>query len=319
MSGSSEQPAACNRAEGSISCALYVYSMAGRTARLLASGMGTASGSNGCVPLPRRLGRPGSGFSDGPPGAAEAKSGMGLAARMMEKMGWKEGQGLGKLRQGMVTPLVAQKTDARSGVIVNAEGPPEKRPRTGARPRACDVRGVGLGIGQRCLCRAWHAQGGPCGGGLVCALGLLGMHLPVGAMLRSSAGIFITDVRIGCSWLAGTCMAGLRGAGARRRGVPGRADARGAAAQHGRPRRRGRRPGGRGAPPPCHAGMLCHAHAWGATVLVDNDLEDGARRPLPCWHAVPCTCKESIVLGDAELGDGLGALCNADMLCHAHA
>ena len=60
---------------------------------------------------------------------------MGLAARMMEKMGWKEGQGLGKLRQGMVTPLVAQKTDARSGVIINAEergGPPEKRPRTGA-------------------------------------------------------------------------------------------------------------------------------------------------------------------------------------------
>lgn len=87
--------------------------------------------------VPHRLGRPGSGFSDGPPGAAEAKSGMGLAARMMEKMGWKEGQGLGKLRQGMVTPLVAQKTDARSGVIVNAEGPPEKRPRTGARAGAC--------------------------------------------------------------------------------------------------------------------------------------------------------------------------------------
>jgi len=63
---------------------------------------------------------------------------MGLAARMMEKMGWKEGQGLGRARQGMVTPLVAQKTDARSGVIVNAAedrgaGPPEKRPSTGAR------------------------------------------------------------------------------------------------------------------------------------------------------------------------------------------
>ncbi len=64
---------------------------------------------------------------------------MGLAARMMEKMGWKEGQGLGKTRQGMVTPLVAQKTDARSGVIVNADdrsaaaGLPEKRARTGTR------------------------------------------------------------------------------------------------------------------------------------------------------------------------------------------
>ena len=64
---------------------------------------------------------------------------MGLAARMMEKMGWKEGQGLGKTRQGMVTPLVAQKTDARSGVIVNADdrsaaaGLPEKRARSGTR------------------------------------------------------------------------------------------------------------------------------------------------------------------------------------------
>ena len=48
----------------------------------------------------------------------------------------------------MVAPLVAQKTDARSGVIVNAEGPPEKRPRTGARARA--IRDVGLlGSGSR--------------------------------------------------------------------------------------------------------------------------------------------------------------------------
>jgi hypothetical protein len=32
-----------------------------------------------------------------------------------------EGQGLGKSRQGITTPLVAQKTTARSGVIVNAK------------------------------------------------------------------------------------------------------------------------------------------------------------------------------------------------------
>ena len=38
----------------------------------------------------------------------------------MEKMGWQEGQGLGRTKQGMTTPLVAQKLDSRSGVIINA-------------------------------------------------------------------------------------------------------------------------------------------------------------------------------------------------------
>lgn len=61
---------------------------------------------------------------------------MSLAQKMLEKMGWKEGEGLGKMRQGMATPLIAQKTDKRSGVIVNAEHkratemlPPEKKAR----------------------------------------------------------------------------------------------------------------------------------------------------------------------------------------------
>ncbi|BDA45603.1 Splicing factor 45 [Coccomyxa sp. Obi] len=60
--------------------------------------------------------------------------GLSLAARMMEKMGWKEGQGLGRSKQGIVTPLIAQKTDARSGVIVNASSSTahqDKRPRVG--------------------------------------------------------------------------------------------------------------------------------------------------------------------------------------------
>lgn len=59
---------------------------------------------------------------------------MSLAARMMEKMGWKEGQGLGRTKQGIVTPLIAQKTDSRSGVIINASsghGLPDKSPRIG--------------------------------------------------------------------------------------------------------------------------------------------------------------------------------------------
>ncbi|XP_021745365.1 DNA-damage-repair/toleration protein DRT111, chloroplastic-like [Chenopodium quinoa] len=45
---------------------------------------------------------------------------MTAAQRMMAKMGWKQGQGLGKLEQGITTPLMAMKTDRRAGVIVNA-------------------------------------------------------------------------------------------------------------------------------------------------------------------------------------------------------
>ncbi len=47
------------------------------------------------------------------------------------------GEGLGRERQGISTPLIMQKTNARAGVIVNAEpqlpagGPPDKKPRTG--------------------------------------------------------------------------------------------------------------------------------------------------------------------------------------------
>ena len=63
-----------------------------------------------------RMGRGNTGFSD-VPAAGPAKS---AAERMMEKMGWQEGQGLGRTKQGMTTPLVAQKLDSRSGVIINA-------------------------------------------------------------------------------------------------------------------------------------------------------------------------------------------------------
>lgn len=46
---------------------------------------------------------------------------MGLAAKMMAKMGWTEGKGLGRSQQGITTPLMAQKKDGRSGVIINAD------------------------------------------------------------------------------------------------------------------------------------------------------------------------------------------------------
>ena len=43
---------------------------------------------------------------------------------MMMKMGWTEGQGLGKDGQGMRTPLVVKKTDSATAIIVHA---PAKR------------------------------------------------------------------------------------------------------------------------------------------------------------------------------------------------
>eukprot|EP01066_Platyproteum_vivax_P015300 Platyproteum_vivax@DN6780_c0_g1_i2.p1 len=47
-----------------------------------------------------------------------------VAAKLMEKMGWKEGQGLGRQKQGITTPLVAKKTDRNAGVIVQGQQTP---------------------------------------------------------------------------------------------------------------------------------------------------------------------------------------------------
>jgi len=57
-----------------------------------------------------------------------------FATRMLKKMGWKEGSGLGKDGQGIAAPLVMKKTDQRAGQIVEGakreapESQPEGQP-----------------------------------------------------------------------------------------------------------------------------------------------------------------------------------------------
>lgn len=54
-----------------------------------------------------------------------------FATKMLKKMGWKEGTGLGKDGQGMATPLVLKKTDQKQGMVVEGqkrEAPPAQQP-----------------------------------------------------------------------------------------------------------------------------------------------------------------------------------------------
>ena len=68
----------------------------------------------------------------------DADGSSSFAQRMMQKMGWKEGLGLGKSHQGITTHLEHKKTDRAVAVIRHAapkaneaidDGPPEKKAR----------------------------------------------------------------------------------------------------------------------------------------------------------------------------------------------
>lgn len=57
-------------------------------------------------------------------GQKQPEKGMTLAKKMLEKMGWKKGEGLGKMKQGISTALEVEKTDARTGrVVLRPEAP----------------------------------------------------------------------------------------------------------------------------------------------------------------------------------------------------
>lgn len=60
---------------------------------------------------------------------------MGLAQKLLERMGWREGEGLGRNRQGISTPLIAQKRGDHAAVIVNAPEPKARRDFGGDRDR----------------------------------------------------------------------------------------------------------------------------------------------------------------------------------------
>mmetsp|Transcript_8991 Transcript_8991/g.23080 ORF Transcript_8991/g.23080 Transcript_8991/m.23080 type:complete len:240 (-) Transcript_8991:55-774(-) len=75
---------------------------------------------------------PASTSSDGAaPGGSEGNLNstkpMSMAEKMMAKMGWKEGEGLGRSKQGIKKPLEAQKVARSGGIIVESDSEEAKR------------------------------------------------------------------------------------------------------------------------------------------------------------------------------------------------
>jgi hypothetical protein len=54
--------------------------------------------------------------------APQTEKGLPLAQKLMAKMGWSKGEGLGKSKQGIPVPLLVKKTSARGGTVVAPRG-----------------------------------------------------------------------------------------------------------------------------------------------------------------------------------------------------
>ncbi|CAI6011730.1 unnamed protein product [Closterium sp. NIES-65] len=128
--GASASPAAAAASAGPDRSQLRVSGEEAWRRRAMLSGGGAGGGAGG------GLGAAAGGASASPRAAERSPSppksegfampknsgdGLTAAERMMMKMGWKAGQGLGKQEQGITTPLMAKKTDKHGGVIVAAK------------------------------------------------------------------------------------------------------------------------------------------------------------------------------------------------------
>lgn len=69
--------------------------------------------------------------------------GMDLAEKLLKKMGWKEGEGLGRNKQGIATPLEVKKTAAAAGVVVLAPLPAPP-PEAGQPTRIVALKNIAL-------------------------------------------------------------------------------------------------------------------------------------------------------------------------------
>nr|CAG4638671.1 EOG090X0BIL [Cyclestheria hislopi] len=96
-----------------------------------------------CVKKPSTVGgvaiAPPPSLQEVPPAPTASPGGLGVAAKIMAKYGFKEGQGLGRQQQGISTALQVEKTSKRGGRIINEKEimpPPPPTPMTPPAPKA---------------------------------------------------------------------------------------------------------------------------------------------------------------------------------------